>query len=78
MIKYSECCWAKPMFETDLCSDCKEHTEFYTEDELHRKANMEVYESLSELAPEGFKGGAQYLSDGVWVYPDGTMKSEQI
>ena len=34
MTKYSNCCGARPCWlETDLCSDCKEHAEFYTETE---------------------------------------------
>ena len=28
----SECCGASPLWETDICSDCGEHTEFnYTD-----------------------------------------------
>lgn len=29
----SNCCGASPLWETDLCSACKEHAEFYTEEE---------------------------------------------
>jgi hypothetical protein len=41
-----------------------------------RQAGLDIYESLVELAPEGFRGQPLYLSDGVWVYPDGTMETE--
>lgn len=30
-MELSDCCDATRWFETDLCSQCKEHTEFYTE-----------------------------------------------
>ena len=29
----SNCCGAPPLWETDLCSDCKEHAEFDEIDE---------------------------------------------
>ena len=29
----SNCCGAPPLWETDLCSDCKEHAEFDDIDE---------------------------------------------
>ena len=29
----SNCCGAPPLWETDLCSDCREHAEFYNEEE---------------------------------------------
>jgi hypothetical protein len=29
----SNCCGAPPLWETDLCSACKEHAEFYEEEE---------------------------------------------
>ena len=29
----SNCCGASPWFETDICSRCKEHAEFYNENE---------------------------------------------
>ena len=45
-------------------------------EELMRQEGLAIYESLVELAPEGFRGQPLYLSDGVWVYPDGTMESE--
>ena len=36
----TECCDAKFISETDLCSDCKEHTEPFKEDELiHKRMN---------------------------------------
>jgi len=25
----SDCCGASPLWETDLCSECREHAEFY-------------------------------------------------
>jgi hypothetical protein len=28
----SNCCGASPLWETDLCSACKEHAEFYDEE----------------------------------------------
>jgi hypothetical protein len=28
----SNCCGASPLWETDLCSDCKEHAEFEEDD----------------------------------------------
>ena len=31
-MELSECCGASKWFETDICSQCKEHTDFYTED----------------------------------------------
>ena len=27
----SNCCGARPLYETDICSDCKEHAEFENE-----------------------------------------------
>lgn len=39
-----------------------------------RKAGIEIYESLAELAPEELRGQPLYLSDGMWVFPDGTME----
>ena len=29
----SDCCGYPPHWETDLCSNCLEHAEFYSEDE---------------------------------------------
>ena len=29
----SNCCGASPLWETDICSDCGEHAEFYNTDE---------------------------------------------
>jgi hypothetical protein len=29
----SNCCGASPLWETDLCSDCKEHADFNLENE---------------------------------------------
>ncbi len=29
----SNCCGASPLWETDICSDCKEHAEFYNTNE---------------------------------------------
>ena len=31
MEKQSNCCGASAWFETDICSDCKEHADFETE-----------------------------------------------
>jgi hypothetical protein len=45
-------------------------------EELMRQAGLDMYESLVELAPEGFRGQPLYLSGGFWVYPDGTIKEE--
>ena len=45
-------------------------------EELMRQEGLDIYESLVELAPEGFRGQPLYLSGGVWVYPDGTMETE--
>lgn len=28
----SDCCGALPLWETDICSDCGEHAEFYETD----------------------------------------------
>ncbi len=28
----SDCCGASPLWETDICSDCREHAEFYNTD----------------------------------------------
>ena len=28
----SNCCGARPLYETDICSDCKEHADFENED----------------------------------------------
>jgi len=28
----SDCCGAPPLWESDLCSDCKEHSEFNEEE----------------------------------------------
>ena len=30
----SNCCGAPPYYDTDLCSDCKEHAEFYLENNI--------------------------------------------
>jgi len=32
-MEYSNCCGASAWYETDICSDCGEHAEFYTETE---------------------------------------------
>ena len=29
----SNCCGASPLWESDLCSDCREHAEFYDSEE---------------------------------------------
>ena len=52
------------------------HLDMKDNEEFMRQAGLDIYESLVELAPEGFRGQPLYLSDGVWVYPDGTMESE--
>lgn len=28
----SNCCGARPLYETDICSDCKEHADFENEE----------------------------------------------
>jgi len=33
MEELSNCCGASRWCDTDICSDCKEHAEFYTEEE---------------------------------------------
>jgi len=33
MEESSNCCGASRWFDTDVCSDCKEHAEFYNEEE---------------------------------------------
>ena len=38
----TECCDAKFIGETDLCSDCKEHTEPFKEDELIHKSMNDI------------------------------------
>lgn len=35
MTDLSTCCDAPPWLETDLCSSCKEHTEFYDDDVIY-------------------------------------------
>ena len=45
-------------------------------EELMRQQGLAIYEALVELAPEGFRGQPIYLSDGVCVYPDGTIETE--
>ena len=38
--RLSNCCGAPPLYdESDLCSDCKEHTEFLTEAEFEAEEN---------------------------------------
>ena len=34
-MKQSDCCGALPLWETDICSDCGEHSEFnYTDEDI--------------------------------------------
>jgi hypothetical protein len=33
MEEFSNCCGASRWGETDICSDCKEHADFYNEEE---------------------------------------------
>ena len=33
MEELSNCCGALRWYETDVCSDCKEHADFYNEEE---------------------------------------------
>lgn len=34
---FSNCCFETPIPETDLCSKCKEHAEFLTEEDLENE-----------------------------------------
>ena len=44
----------------------------YTQEQL--ESGKEVYEALLDMIPEGFGGGPLYLSDGIYVFPDGRME----
>lgn len=44
----SDCCGAPEWFETGLCSDCKEHTEFLDYDELESEDYLNYRIQLNE------------------------------
>lgn len=49
----SNCCGAKAYGETDICSDCKEHCELETMEELMDDDSEEELENISDNYPNG-------------------------
>ncbi len=42
----SNCCGASPLWETDICSDCREHAEFY---------NIDKEQGVVDITAVGYK-----------------------